>query len=88
MSAERVLWQISQRVFGQCDRNLSETARRLNKHPRAWRAGASFDDAIENLMMDTGRIYNRRAVNALVNQLENRGARDEWNDFGRSPGNI
>ena len=28
------------------------------------------------------------AVTALVNQLENRGARDEWNDLGRSPANI
>ena len=56
--------------------------------PRAWRAGASFDDAIENLVRDTGRIYDRRAVTALVNQLENRGARDELNDFGSSPANI
>lgn len=56
--------------------------------PRAWRAGASFDDAIENLMMDTGRIYDRRAIIVMVNQWENRGARDEWNDFGRSPANI
>lgn len=37
MSAECVLWQISQRVFGQCDRNLSKTARRLNRHRRVLR---------------------------------------------------
>jgi PAS domain S-box-containing protein len=52
--------------------------------PRAWRAGASFDEAIENLMAGMGRIYDRRTVTALVNQLDNRGARNEWNDFGRS----
>ena len=53
--------------------------------PRAWRAGASFDDAIEIFMPDSGRRYDRRAVTALVNQLENRGARNEWNDFADSP---
>ena len=52
--------------------------------PRAWRAGASFDEAIEYLMAGTGRIYDRRTVTALVNQLDNRGARNEWNDFGSS----
>lgn len=56
--------------------------------PRAWRAGASFDDAIENLMRDVGRVYDRRAVTALVNRLENRGARQEWNDFGGSPAAV
>jgi PAS domain S-box-containing protein len=52
--------------------------------PRAWRGGASFDDAVENLMRDTGRLYDRRAVTALVNQLDNRNARHEWNEFGNS----
>jgi PAS domain S-box-containing protein len=53
--------------------------------PRAWRAGASFDEAIDNLMADVGRLYDRRAVTALVNQLDNRDARKEWNDFGGAP---
>jgi two-component system response regulator RegA len=34
MSADRVRWEHIQRVFEQCDRNVSETARRLNMHRR------------------------------------------------------
>lgn len=34
MSAERVRWEHIQRIFEQCDRNVSETARRLKMHRR------------------------------------------------------
>lgn len=34
MSAERVRWEHIQRVFELCDRNVSETARRLKMHRR------------------------------------------------------
>jgi two-component system response regulator RegA len=34
MSADRVRWEHIQRVLEQCDRNVSETARRLNMHRR------------------------------------------------------
>jgi two-component system, response regulator RegA len=34
MSADRVRWEHIQRVFEQCDRNVSDTARRLNMHRR------------------------------------------------------
>lgn len=34
MSAERVRWEHIQRIFEQCDRNVSETARRLSMHRR------------------------------------------------------
>ena len=34
MSADRVRWEHIQRVFEQCDQNVSETARRLNMHRR------------------------------------------------------
>jgi two-component system response regulator RegA len=34
MSAERVRWEHIQRIFEQCDRNVSETARQLNMHRR------------------------------------------------------
>lgn len=34
MSAERVRWEHIQRVYELCDRNVSETARRLNMHRR------------------------------------------------------
>ncbi len=34
MSADRVRWEHIQRVYEQCNRNVSETARRLNMHRR------------------------------------------------------
>ncbi len=34
MSADRVRWEHIQRVFEMCERNVSETARRLNMHRR------------------------------------------------------
>jgi two-component system, response regulator RegA len=34
MSADRVRWEHIQRVFEMCDRNVSETARRLKMHRR------------------------------------------------------
>jgi len=34
MSADRVRWEHIQRVYAQCGRNVSETARRLNMHRR------------------------------------------------------
>lgn len=34
MSAERVRWEHIQRIYELCDRNVSETARRLNMHRR------------------------------------------------------
>lgn len=34
MSADRIRWEHIQRVFEQCHRNVSETARRLNMHRR------------------------------------------------------
>ena len=47
MSADRVRWEHIQRVYEMCDRNVSETARRLNMHRRTlqrisahlWQAG-------------------------------------------------
>ncbi len=34
MSADRIRWEHIQRIYEQCDRNVSETARRLNMHRR------------------------------------------------------
>ena len=34
MSADRVRWEHIQRVYEQCGRNVSETARRLRMHRR------------------------------------------------------
>lgn len=49
--------------------------------PRAYRAGASFDEVVERLIAESGKSYDRRVVTALVNRLDNRGARTEWRDF-------
>jgi len=34
MSADRVRWEHIQRIYELCDRNISETARRLSMHRR------------------------------------------------------
>jgi len=34
MSADRVRWEHIQRIYELCDRNVSETARKLNMHRR------------------------------------------------------
>ncbi len=34
MSADRVRWEHIQRIYEMCERNVSETARRLNMHRR------------------------------------------------------
>lgn len=49
---------------------------------RAYRKGMDFDRAIDILQKDSGRIFDRRAVTALVNYIENRGGRSEWASFG------
>ena len=43
MSADRVRWEHIQRVYEMCERNVSETARRLNMHRR--HAAADFGQA-------------------------------------------
>ncbi len=47
-------------------------------NPRAWRPGASFDDAVEAVLADAGSAFDRSVVVALVNRLENRGGRQDW----------
>ena len=49
--------------------------------PRAYRPGLGFDDAVQRLLADTGQAFDRRVVAALVNRLDNRGARSEWQMF-------
>jgi hypothetical protein len=38
----------------------------------------TLDGAIDAVMADAGRAFDRRAVAALVNYLDNRGGRAEW----------
>ena len=49
---------------------------------RAYRKGMDFDRAIDILQNESGQSFDRRAVTALVNHIENRGGRAEWVSFG------
>ena len=49
---------------------------------RAYRPGMEFDRAVGILLEESGKAFDRRAVSALVNYLENRGGREEWESFG------
>lgn len=51
--------------------------------PRAYRAGIGLDAAIDKLREQAGTVFDRRAVAALENSLENRGGRQAWADFGK-----
>ena len=44
---------------------------------RAHRSALSVDDAINACMRDVGKAFDRRAVAALVNYMDNRGGRAE-----------
>lgn len=52
---------------------------------RAWRAGMSFDKALDILLGDGNKKFDRAVVVALANYLDNRGGRDEWKSFGDPP---
>lgn len=45
---------------------------------RAYRAGMEFDVAIEQLLQEAGRRFDRRPIIALANFIENKGGRDRW----------
>lgn len=52
---------------------------------RAWRAGMSFDKALDILLSDGNKKYDRSVVVALANYLDNRGGRNEWKSYGDPP---
>ncbi len=52
---------------------------------RAWRPGLPPDKAADALMRDVGARFDRAAVAALLNVLENRGGRARWTRFGEPP---
>ena len=52
---------------------------------RAHRESLGFDKAIDILQSDAGTRYERRAVAALQNLLENKGGRDRWSDYTKRP---
>jgi HD-GYP domain-containing protein (c-di-GMP phosphodiesterase class II) len=52
---------------------------------RAWRSGMDFDKAIDILLQEGNKKFDRAVVVALANVLDNRGGREEWKDFGDLP---
>ncbi len=52
---------------------------------RAYRSSMSFDQALEALLSDIGRAFDRRVVAALVNHLDSHGGRERWAEFAESP---
>ncbi|MBL4690854.1 MAG: hypothetical protein JKY68_05245 [Rhodospirillales bacterium] len=53
--------------------------------PRAYRAAMPFKKVADILMEETGVRYDRKAVTALVNFLENRDGNQRWSHFSEDP---
>ncbi len=49
--------------------------------PRAHRPGAGFDQAVETLLEESSKAFDRTVVAALINTLYNRGGLERWADF-------
>ena len=56
--------------------------------PRAWRPGLDVDTAATQLLKDAGGKFDRRVVVALINLLDNRGARRRWAHYGELPATV
>lgn len=52
---------------------------------RAWRDGMPFDAAVDQLLQDGNKKFDRRVVVALANHLDNHGGREAWAGFGERP---
>ena len=52
---------------------------------RAWRDAMAFDQAYSILMSEADAKFDRRAVSALINYIENRGGREAWRHFADRP---
>lgn len=52
---------------------------------RAYRDAMPFEKAAGILLGETGTNFDRKAVSALINYLENRSGRDEWAHFREKP---
>ena len=52
---------------------------------RSWRQGMPFDKAIDILFQDSNKKFDRGAVVALANYVDNRGGRTEWANFKEVP---
>ena len=56
--------------------------------PRAWRPGLDVEAASAQLLKDAGSKFDRRVVVALINLLDNRGARRRWAHYGELPATV
>ena len=52
---------------------------------RSWRPGMDIDDAVNTLMQESGKKFDRRVISALANYIDNRAGREEWKSFGEAP---
>lgn len=55
---------------------------------RPYRAPIPFERACSMLMRQTGTVYDRRPVSALIHYVENRGGREMWADFATPPSRL
>ncbi|MCW8951350.1 MAG: PAS domain-containing protein [Rhodospirillales bacterium] len=53
--------------------------------PRAYRAAHTFEKVSSILLELSGKKYDRKAVSALINYLENRGGREQWAHYREQP---
>ncbi len=53
--------------------------------PRAYRGALTFDKVSGILLDQTGTKYDRKAVSALINYLENRNGKETWAHFRERP---
>lgn len=53
--------------------------------PRAHRAGLPLDAAIEAILAQEGKAYDRGVIAALINYIDNKGGRSEWEMIAPPP---
>ena len=52
---------------------------------RAYREGIAFDKVVDILLEESGSKFDRRAVSALMNHLDNKGGREHWAHYRERP---
>ncbi|MDA0656198.1 MAG: PAS domain-containing protein [Proteobacteria bacterium] len=52
---------------------------------RSWRPGMNFDKAVDILLSEVGKSFDRKVVTALANHLDNSGGREKWRRYGLPP---
>ena len=55
---------------------------------RAYREGVPFEKVCGILLGESGTKFDRRAVSALINHVENRGGREGWAHYSRKPADV